>query len=172
MLFGAAIRKKGEINLKNMAKEIEFKYLVKNDGYKEMADSCVKITQGYLSRVPERTVRVRIYGKKGFITIKGKNRGAIRDEFEYEIPLEDAREIMKMCETPILEKIRYIVKYRGRCWEVDEFLGELSPLVTAEIELRDADEKYDVPDFIGEDITGDPAYYNSNLFKLIAGKKP
>lgn len=146
-----------------MALEIEHKYLVKNDNYKRISEESVLIRQGYLSRIPERTVRVRIKGDKGFLTIKGKNSGAVRAEFEYEIPIEDADRILQLCPPPLLEKIRYIVPFEGHIWEVDEFLGERTGLVTAEIELHDENEAYDIPDFVGDDVTGNPKYYNSNL---------
>lgn len=146
-----------------MAIEIEHKYLVKNDNYKEISTASFHIRQGYLSREPERTVRVRIKDYKGFLTIKGKNKGASRAEFEYEIPLEDALSMLDMCLPPILEKVRYIVPFDGHIWEVDEFFGDRSGLVIAEIELKSDDEDYGHPDFIGENVTGDARYYNSNL---------
>ena len=146
-----------------MALEIEHKYLVRNDGFRNLATDSIHISQGYLCREPERTVRVRIKGEKGFLTIKGKNSGAVRSEFEYEIKLDDARKMLAMCVPPILEKIRYIVPFDGHTWEVDEFLGHLTGLVTAEIELATPDESYQIPDFVGKDVTGDAAYYNSNL---------
>lgn len=146
-----------------MALEIEYKYLVKNDSYKKLAKASIHICQGYLCKDPERTVRVRIKGDKGYITIKGKNSGAVRSEFEYEIDIEDARKMLDMCLRPILDKVRYIVPFGNHIWEVDEFMGERSGLVTAEIELSSPDEKYQIPDFVGDDVTGNPAYYNSNL---------
>lgn len=146
-----------------MAFEIEHKYLVKNDSYVSLITESIPIFQGYLSRSPERTVRIRIKKDKGYITIKGKNTGALRLEFEYEIPIEDAKNMMTMCIPPILEKIRHIVPFEGHVWEVDEFLGNNAGLVTAEIELSSEDEEYAVPEFVGENITGNPAYYNSNL---------
>lgn len=146
-----------------MALEIEHKYLVKNDSYRNIAVDSVLISQGYLCRESERTVRVRIKGEKGYITVKGKNTGAVRMEFEYEIHLDDAKKMLSLCVPPILEKIRYIVPFEGHTWEVDEFLGSRSGLVTAEIELKSADECYAVPSFIGENVTGNPTYYNSNL---------
>lgn len=146
-----------------MALEIEHKYLVKNNSYRESAATSFQISQGYLSRDPERTVRVRIKGDKGFLTIKGINSGSSRLEFEYEISQEDARQMLALCEPPILEKIRFIVPFEGHVWEVDEFYGHRKGLVTAEIELHSEDETYVKPDFVGEDVTGDPAYYNSNM---------
>lgn len=146
-----------------MALEIEYKYLVKNDSYRQLASESVSIFQGYLSRDQERTVRVRIKGDKGFLTVKGKSSGAVRCEFEYEISIEDASKMLGMCIPPIIEKIRYLVPYEGHIWEVDEFLGHKSGLVTAEIELLSADEQYLLPPFVGENVTCNPAYFNSNL---------
>lgn len=146
-----------------MALEIEYKYLVKNDKFKCLSTDSIRISQGYLCKDPERTVRVRIKGRKGFLTIKGKNIGAVRSEFEYEIALEDAEKLLNICQQPILEKIRYIVPFEGHVWEVDEFLGSHMGLITAEIELSSTDEPYQIPDFVGRNVTGDPKYYNSNL---------
>lgn len=146
-----------------MGIEIEHKFLVKNDSFRSMAISSLHIRQGYLCREPERTVRVRIKGDKGYLTVKGKNHGASRTEFEYEINLEDAEKMLGMCVPPLLEKTRYIVPFEGHTWEVDEFAGNLAGLITAEIEMASEDEYYSIPDFIGEDITGNPSYYNSNL---------
>ena len=146
-----------------MALEIEHKYLVKNDSFRKLASSSCRISQGYLCREPERTVRVRIKAEKGFITVKGKNDGATRLEFEYEISVDDALKMLGMCVPPVLEKTRFLVPFKGHIWEVDEFHGTLEGLVTAEIELSSEDESYDKPPFLGEDVTGNPAYYNSNL---------
>ena len=146
-----------------MALEIEHKYLVKNDSFRKLASSSCRISQGYLCREPERTVRVRIKAEKGFITVKGKNDGATRLEFEYEISVDDALKMLGMCVPPVLEKTRYFVPFEGHIWEVDEFHGALEGLVTAEIELSAEDESYAKPPFLGEDVTGNPAYYNSNL---------
>lgn len=148
-----------------MATEIEHKFLVANDGYRTMAAHSVEIEQGYLSRDPERTVRVRIKGDHGYITVKGKNAGDARLEFEYEIPLADARAILGLCIPPVISKRRWIVPYEGYIWEVDEFHGSLSPLIVAEIELPSSDTRYILPPFVGENVTGDPSYYNSNLGK-------
>ncbi|MDE5585667.1 MAG: CYTH domain-containing protein [Muribaculaceae bacterium] len=146
-----------------MAMEIEHKFLVKNAGYRELATAVFRISQGYLCREPERTVRVRVKGSRGYLTVKGRNKGASRAEFEYEIDLEDAEKMLAMCVPPVLEKTRYIVPFEGHLWEVDEFAGSRAGLVTAEIELASEDEAYAFPDFIGDDVTGDPRYYNSNL---------
>lgn len=146
-----------------MPLEIERKFLVKDSGFKDMASLRVDICQGYLSRVPERTVRVRRLNDKGFITVKSKNTGAVRHEFEYQVPVEDALEMLRMCEPPIIEKSRYLVEYDGLTWEVDEFHGAKEGLIVAEVELQAEDQTFNLPPFIGKEVTGDPAYYNSNL---------
>ena len=146
-----------------MGKEIEHKYLVKDTTYKEMARTSHHIVQGYLQRDPLRTVRVRIRDERGFITVKGLTRGDTRLEFEYEIPLADAREMIGMCEGKVIDKTRWIVDFGGYIWEVDEFHGDREGLTVAEIELRDSSHAYPLPPFAGKEVTGDPAYYNSNL---------
>ena len=129
-----------------------------------MACETSVIKQGFLSRVPERVVRVRVRGDKGYITIKGVGKGASHPEFEYEVPLEDAMEMMALCEPPIIEKTRYIVMHEGNRWEVDEFHGDLQGLVIAELEVPSEDYSYSLPPFVGEEVTGDPRYYNSQLW--------
>lgn len=146
-----------------MAYEIERKYLVINDDYRKMAERRSEISQGYLCREPERTVRVRILGDHGFITVKGITEHAVRREYEYEIPLDDAREMLGMCTGRVVSKIRWYVPYGGFIWEVDEFQGDLAPLVVAEIELPAADTPHDLPPFIGREVTGNPQFYNSML---------
>ena len=147
-----------------MGKEIEHKYLVVGDGYKTLAKSVHHIRQGDLSTEKERTVRVRIYDDKGFITVKGANHGDTRLEFEYEIPVADAENILdELCLPGSIDKNRYIVDFEGNTWEVDEFLGALAGLVLAEIELECSEQSYSKPDFIGKNVTGDSSYYNSNL---------
>lgn len=149
-----------------MATEIEHKYKVISPGYKEMADSSYKIIQGYLSRVPERTVRVRVSGDKGFLTVKGKNHGDTRAEFEYEIPLNDALSMLNLCEDDIIEKERWIVNFEDFKWEIDEFMGVLKGLVVAEIELPESIYSYPLPPFVGKEVTHDPRWFNSNIFKF------
>lgn len=146
-----------------MAYEIEHKYLVINDSFKDMATGKVDIKQGYLNRNPDRTVRIRTIGEKGFLTVKSRNHGAKRLEFEYEIPFRDAREILKLAEPGIVEKTRYIVPFGNLIWEVDEFHGSQKGVIVAEVEIPEDEITYEKPSFIGEDITGNPAYYNSNL---------
>lgn len=146
-----------------MGIEIEHKYLVVNDSYKEMATDRLEIRQGYLNRNPDRTVRIRTVGKRGFLTVKGRNRGEKRLEFEYEIPESDVEKIMNLAEPGIVDKTRYLVPFDGLVWEVDEFHGALNGVVVAEVELPETGISYLKPPFIGEDITGNPKYYNSNL---------
>ncbi len=143
-----------------MAKEIERKYLVTGTEYRAEASARYRIIQAYLSRRPESTVRVRIKDDTAFLTVKGKNHGAVRDEWEYQIPLADAEAMISRCaEGMVIEKTRYRV---GR-WEIDEFHGSLEGLTVAEIELTDAGERFDIPSYIGREVTGDPRYYNSML---------
>ncbi len=146
-----------------MALEIERKFIVNDDSFRQIAYKSISIRQGYLSRIPERTIRVRTIDDKGFLTIKGKNIGIIRNEFEYEIPLADALEILTMCVPPILEKTRYLIKYDNLTWEVDEFHGARQGLIMAEVELSTKDTEITLPPFIGKEVTGNPEYYNSNL---------
>lgn len=149
---------------KNMAKEIERKFLVKNSTFRELSTTATRIKQGYLSRLPEATVRVRIAGNKAFLTVKGKNHGCVRDEWEYAVPVADAEAMLDRCaQGSVISKTRYIVPDGTYNWEVDEFHGSHEGLVVAEIELPHAEATFDRPDFIGEEVTGNPAYYNSNL---------
>ncbi|HFE62785.1 MAG TPA: CYTH domain-containing protein [Caldithrix sp.] len=148
-----------------MGKEIERKFLIKGDEWKKLGKGTV-YRQGYLSTVKERVVRVRTIDDKGYLTIKGINRGATRLEYEYEIPLQDANEMLdELCERPLIDKTRYMVPYAGLKWEIDEFAGENQGLVFAEVELTDENQKIELPDWIGEEVTGDPRYFNSNLIK-------
>ena len=148
-----------------MAKEIERKFLVVDNSYRESAESVIEIIQGYLSADPDRTVRIRLYGDKAFLTVKTRNDGALRHEWEYEIPAEDAREMLEKAAVNVLSKRRYLVpaSEKGLVWEVDEFGGALSGLVIAEVELPELDTPVNLPVFVGDEITGDPRYYNSNL---------
>jgi adenylate cyclase len=146
-----------------MGIEIERKFLVTSDAWMGLGEP-VQLRQGYLSSHPSRVVRVRIEGERAVMTIKGKNVGASRGEWEYPIPMEDAREFLdKLCEQPIIEKYRRRIPYAGFVWEVDEFLGANAGLVVAEIELPSEDQAFDKPDWIGEEVTHDKCYLNSNL---------
>ena len=146
-----------------MGMEIERKYLVIDDVYRQMAREQSEIKQGFLSRDPDRTVRVRVRDDKGYITIKGRGEGAAHPEFEYEVPLEDALQMMELCEPPVIEKTRHIVLHDGNRWEVDEFHGDLQGLVIAELEVPAEDYSFELPPFVGEEVTGNPRYYNSQL---------
>jgi adenylate cyclase len=145
-----------------MGIEIERKFLVTSQAWRDLGEG-VDYRQGYLSTVKERTVRVRTVGDQGYLTIKGITVGAKRSEFEYEVPLHDALAMLDLCERPIISKTRYKVRHRGHTWEIDDFHLENEGLVVAEIELSAEDESFAMPPWIGEEVTGDPRYYNANL---------
>jgi adenylate cyclase len=146
-----------------MGKEIERKFLVKNESFKAFATGVI-YRQGYLSRDKERTVRVREAGEMAFITIKGLTYGMERLEFEYPIALADANEMLEtICLKPLIEKVRYKFMCDGHLWEVDEFIGDNEGLTVAEVELKSSDEKVIIPDWVGQEVTGDLMYFNSNL---------
>jgi CYTH domain-containing protein len=145
--------------------EIERKFLVRNSDYKRQAFSSSRIQQGYICSGHGRTVRVRVRDDRGYLTIKGPSdkEGVVRYEFEKEITLEEARELMKLCEPGRVDKTRYLVKSGSHTFEVDEFYGENEGLVMAEVELQSEDEPFEKPDFIGQEVTGDRRYYNGHL---------
>lgn len=146
-----------------MGIEIERKFLVKGDAWKADAAG-VLYRQGYLSTDKARTVRVRIAGERAFLTVKGLAAGLARAEFEYDIPLADAAEMLdQLCLKPLIEKRRYTVAYLGLSWEIDEFLGANLGLVVAEVELDRADQAIDLPDWVGEEVSEDARYFNSSL---------
>lgn len=149
-----------------MAQEIERKFLVTGD-FKSSARKSTRITQGYLSSVPERTVRVRVKGEKGFITIKGigSESGASRFEWEKEIPVAEVQELLKICEPGVIDKTRYLVEAGPHTFEVDEFYGDNEGLTVAEVELASENEAFERPAWLGEEVTGDVRYYNSMLMK-------
>lgn len=148
-----------------MGVEIERKFLVKGDGWRELATGTL-YRQGYIPTAPSRTVRIRIAGDRGFITIKGDTQGISRSEFEYEIPLDDAMQLLDtLCEPPLIEKYRHKIHLNGLVWEVDEFLGINQGLIVAEVELHDSNQAIDLPQWIGEDVSHDLRYYNANLAK-------
>ncbi len=149
-----------------MAQEIERKFLVKGD-FKPFVSKEMRITQGYLSSVPERTVRVRVKGDKGFITIKGigNSSGASRYEWEKEIPVSEVNELLELCEPGIIDKTRYQVEHEGFTYEVDEFYGDNEGLTVAEVELESEDQAFGKPEWLGEEVTGDAKYFNSMLMK-------
>lgn len=149
-----------------MANEIERKFLVKGE-FKKFSNKATRIVQGYLSSVPERTVRVRIKGDKAYLTIKGIGNisGATRYEWEREIPFNEAEELLKICEPGVIDKIRYLVNVGNHTYEVDEFFGENNGLIIAELELSTENESFEKPEWIGDEVTGDTKYYNSMLMK-------
>ena len=144
-----------------MGVEIERKFTVRADFCPQGAGT--EMAQGYLSRDPQRTVRVRLAGGRGYLTVKGETRGMVRAEYEYEIPLADARSLLELCGSHRLSKVRHLVPYQGHTWEVDIFTGRHEGLVLAEIELSSIGEQYDLPPWVGEEVTGDPRYYNAML---------
>lgn len=147
--------------------EIERKFLVKESGYKINAFKQTRITQGFLNTHPERTVRVRIKGNSGFITVKGKSNqsGTSRFEWEKEIVLAEAEALLQLCETGVIEKIRYEVKSGQHIFEIDEFYGNNQGLIVAEVELTVENESFLKPNWLGEEVTGNIKYYNSQLSK-------
>lgn len=149
-----------------MANEIERKFLVTGE-FKSLATKQTRIVQGYLCSIPERTVRVRIKGDKGFITIKGigNESGASRYEWEKEIPTSEVEDLLKICEPGVIDKTRFVVKVAEHTFEIDEFYGENEGLVLAEVELADENEKFVKPEWLGQEVTGDVKYYNSMLMK-------
>jgi len=148
-----------------MATEIERKFLVKDSRYRALGNY-LYIRQGFLSTEKERVVRVRIHGKKAFLTIKGIAKGFSRAEYEYKIPIADSKFMLdNLCIQPTIQKYRYNVNIEGFTWEIDEFTGENEGLIIAEIELKSDDQQFTKPDWIGEEVTGDARYYNANLVK-------
>jgi len=146
-----------------MAVEIERKFLIRDESFK-LFSTGVLYRQGYLNRDKHRTVRVRVAGELAFITIKGLTNGMERLEFEYPIAVTDANEMLEtMCLTPLIEKMRYNIMTDGHLWEVDEFIGDNEGLIIAEVELKSTDEEVIIPNWVGEEVTGDLKYYNSNL---------
>lgn len=146
-----------------MAIEIERKFLVINDEWR--TDNFTHFCQGYLNRDKDRTVRVRVFGEKAMLTVKSLTSNASRLEFEYEVPVSDARQMLEFCERPLIEKNRYRVLFEGMEWEVDEFLGVNEGLVVAEIELESESQLFNRPGWVGEEVTDDRRYFNSNLSK-------
>lgn len=148
-----------------MSVEIERKFLLRSNAWKALGES-VSMRQGYLSTNPDRTVRVRIEGDAATLTIKGRSHGFSRGEWEYAIPLKDADALLNdICERPLIEKTRTRVIHEGMVWEIDEFFSENQGLVVAEIELESETQAFAVPDWIGEEVTGDARYFNSSLLR-------
>lgn len=147
--------------------EIERKFLVLSDDYRQAAISKERIVQGFLNSHSDRTVRIRISGAFGYLTVKGKSNrsGTSRFEWEKEIPVDDAKDLLTLCEEGLIEKTRYKIPIGHHIYEVDEFLGDNERLVIAEVELNDEEETFDKPDWLGKEVTGELKYYNSQLSK-------
>ena len=144
-----------------MALEIERKFLVTGD-FKSQAYSSSRITQGYILSAGGKTVRIRIRDDKGYITIKGPSKGFSRYEWEKEIALDEAQQLMELCERPLIDKTRYLIKSGRHVFEVDEFYGDNEGLIMAEVELGSDDEAFEKPEWLGKEVTGDRKYYNSH----------
>ncbi len=151
----------------NTMVEIERKFLVKNEDFKAESYQKNRITQGFLNTDPLRTVRIRIKDETAFLTVKGKNNeaGLSRFEWEKEIDKTEAEELLKLCEPGMIDKTRFLVKSGSHIFEVDEFYGENEGLIVAEVELETEEEVFEKPDWLGQEVTGDPRYYNSQLSK-------
>lgn len=147
-----------------MALEIERKYLVRPDAWRPPASGGTIHRQGYLSVDPARVVRVRRAGRRAWLTVKGPNRGIVRTEFEYPVPVADAEAMLDtLCVPPVIEKTRYRTRYRGRVWEVDVFAGANTGLMVAEVELESEGAELKLPPWVGAEVSGDPRYYVVNL---------
>ena len=144
-----------------MATEIERKFLVEGTSWRQ--SNSVRLLQYYLNRDKNRAVRIRIAGDKAFLTVKSVTQGATRAEFEYEIPVADAQQMLKFRDGPVIEKNRHVIVHEGFKWEVDEFLGDNAGLVMAEIELTSEDQPFTRPPWLGREVTHDSRFYNSNL---------
>ena len=144
-----------------MGTEIERKFLVQGDGWRSAAG--LRLSQGYLCRDVARTVRVRLAGSQAFLTVKGASVGATRAEFEYPIPVDDARQLLALCDGPLIDKTRHTLNHAGMVWEVDEFHGANEGLVVAEIELASEDQAFGKPPWLGREVTDDARYFNSYL---------
>ena len=153
-----------------MGKEIERKFLVRGDVWRSSATGTA-YRQGYLNSAKERTVRIRTIDDRAFLTIKGLTVGATRAEYEYEIPVADCDAMLDaLAEKPIIEKKRYKVPFAGLTWEIDEFFGDNAGLIVAEVELEGEMQIFEKPEWVGEEVTADPRYFNSNLIKHPYGK--
>ena len=173
MAISAKILEVLEVDLLLMGTEIERKYLVKPAAWRSQKEQLQqhnpdvgqKYCQGYIPTSNETTVRVRIIGKQGYLTIKSKTQGYTRTEFEYPIPVADAQQMLNtLCQQPLIDKIRYKIKHQDLIWEVDEFGGKNQGLIVAEVELESEDRQIDIPHWIDREVN-DPKYFNSNLIK-------
>jgi adenylate cyclase len=144
-----------------MGTEIEKKYLIANDGWRKHADEGTYMVQGYMGSNEKSSVRIRINGDKANLNIKSKTIGIQRSEYDYAIPVDEAKEILEtLCDRPFIEKTRFLVMHEGHEWEIDVFAGDNDGLIVAELELGSVDEKFARPDWLGEEVSDDPRYYN------------
>ncbi len=149
-----------------MGIEIERKYTLKNDAWRQLVEKSERMVQGYLAGNERASVRVRIVGDKANLNIKSATLGVHRQEYEYEIPVQDAEKMLKeLCEKPIIDKVRHYLTFAGKTWEVDEFHGENAGLIVAELELEEENEPVTLPDWVAEEVSHDPRYYNVSLVK-------
>jgi len=146
-----------------MALEIERKFKVANDSWRDSVTRSTSLRQGYVSTNPEATVRVRLENGVGTLTIKSKTKGISRNEFEYDIPSSEATQLLRLCEGPLIEKARHRVTIGQHTWEIDEFIGDNQGLIIAEIELSSEDESFEKPAWLGKEVSDDARYYNSSL---------
>lgn len=147
-----------------MGIEVERKFLVVDDSWRESATSATRIVQGYLAQTDQATVRVRVKGEKGFLTVKGVSVGISRSEFEYEIPVSDALAMLdELAQGPVIDKVRHLVPVGAHVWEVDVFAGDNAPLVMAEVELADSEQAFVRPGWAGAEVSDDQRYFNVNL---------
>ncbi len=147
-----------------MGIEVERKFLVSDESWRDGVTSSTRIVQGYIAQTSSATVRVRVKGDRGFLTIKGSSVGVSRSEFEYEVPVADALAMLdELAQGPVIDKVRHLVPVGGHVWEVDVFAGENAPLVMAEVELTDSQEAFDRPDWAGAEVSDDQRYFNVNL---------
>ena len=149
-----------------MATEIERKFLVRDDSWRDHVEKHTRIVQGYLANTERGSIRVRLSGDEASMNIKGMTLGVSRTEFDYSIPVTDAQTMLDtLCLRPLIDKTRYIVQHDGHTWEIDEFTGENMGLIVAEIELENVNENFSRPDWLGEEVSDDPRYYNVCLIK-------
>jgi adenylate cyclase len=154
-----------------MALEIELRFRVSSNDWRASVARSTRITQGYLAITEDSVIRVRVRDDKGYVTIKSRDGGLARQEFEYAVPLDDARSLLKLCGQRILEKIRHEVNYAGYCWEIDEYLPPLEDLIVAEVEMQSESENPPRPSWIGEDITRDGSFSNAALAQRVEASR-
>jgi len=149
-----------------MGIEIEHKFTLKNEQWRDHVSRSERLVQGYLAGNERASIRVRITGDKANLNIKSATLGTFRQEYEYEIPLADGEKILNdLCEKPVIDKVRHYVQHAGKTWEIDEFSGENTGLIVAEVELESENEQFDIPEWADQDVSDDPRYYNVSLVK-------